>query len=217
MPNQSRKPLPLWLRVFLTAASLLAVVCFASAFSSPSRGLADVAQQPASPALPGTGTLEAQQARAAAAGSWYRHLQHVSHLAHLARLKAEAQAAAAARAAAARAAKQAAQATQVKAVTVAAVPAAPAYSGSGVLTAAQVGQLWLSAGGPAWAEPKAEEIAYCESGYNPRAYNPSGATGIWQILGSVVPGDLTNPVVNAENAVAKFKAGGSTFSAWVCQ
>ncbi len=77
--------------------------------------------------------------------------------------------------------------------------------------------LWLEAGGPAWAESHAVEIASCESGFNPRAYNPSGATGLWQILGSVVPGDLTNPSVNAANAVAKFRASGDTFAQWVCQ
>lgn len=93
----------------------------------------------------------------------------------------------------------------------------PAQQGSGQFTTAGIESLWESAGGPAWAAPHAAEIAYCESGYNPDAYNPSGATGLWQILGSVVPGDLTNPTVNAENAVAKFKASGDTFAQWVCQ
>lgn len=96
-----------------------------------------------------------------------------------------------------------------------AAPAAPSYSG-GSFTTAGIEALWESAGGPAWAASHAAEIAYCESGYNPRAYNPSGATGLWQILGSVVPGDLTNPTVNAENAVAKFRASGDTFAQWVC-
>ncbi len=95
-------------------------------------------------------------------------------------------------------------------------PAAPAYTG-GVLTAAQVGAYWLGAGGPAWAESAAEAVAYCESGYNPAAYNPSGATGLFQILGAVVPGNLTDPAVNAANAVAKFNASGQTWAQWVCQ
>ena len=95
-------------------------------------------------------------------------------------------------------------------------PAAPAYTG-GVLTAAQVGAYWLGAGGPAWAEGAAEAVAYCESGYNPAAYNPSGATGLFQILGQVVPGNLTDPAVNAANAVAKFTASGDTWAQWVCQ
>ena len=97
---------------------------------------------------------------------------------------------------------------------------APVAQG-GVLTEAQIGVLWLNAGGPAWAEPQAERIAECESGGRTDAYNPSGATGLWQILGQVVPGNLTDPAVNAANAVAKFDAGNGVthdnFSAWVCQ
>jgi hypothetical protein len=77
--------------------------------------------------------------------------------------------------------------------------------------------LWESAGGPSWAAAHAATIAECESGGNPDAYNPSGATGIWQILGSVVGGNLDNPYDNALNAVAKFKASGDTFAQWVCQ
>jgi hypothetical protein len=107
--------------------------------------------------------------------------------------------------------------TGYQAVTIA---SSYSYSG-GALSASAVGALWLDAGGPAWAESKAVQIAYCESGFNPRAYNRSGATGIWQILGSVVPGNLENPVVNAENAVAKYnaaiKAGQPGFAPWVCQ
>jgi hypothetical protein len=77
--------------------------------------------------------------------------------------------------------------------------------------------LWRSAGGPAWAEAHAASIAECESGGLVYAYNRSGATGLWQIIGSVVPGNLYNPYVNALNAVAKFRAGGDTFAAWVCR
>jgi SLT domain-containing protein len=75
----------------------------------------------------------------------------------------------------------------------------------------------VSAGGPASAEAQAAQIAICESGGNPQAYNPSGATGLWQILGSVVAGNLTDPMVNALNAVSKFHASGDTFAQWVCQ
>lgn len=87
----------------------------------------------------------------------------------------------------------------------------------GVLTEAQIGVLWLDAGGPAWAEGQAERIAECESGGRTNAYNPSGATGLWQILGSVVGGNLDDPAVNAANAVAKFRASGDTFAQWVCK
>jgi hypothetical protein len=77
--------------------------------------------------------------------------------------------------------------------------------------------LWESAGGPSSAAPQAAQIAECESGGNPQAYNPSGATGLWQILGQVVPGNLDDPFVNALNAVFKFHESGDTFAQWVCQ
>lgn len=77
--------------------------------------------------------------------------------------------------------------------------------------------LWMAAGGPAWAASHAASIAMCESGGNVYAHNPSGATGLWQILGSVVGGNLYNPYTNAANAVAKFRASGGNFSAWVCR
>lgn len=96
-------------------------------------------------------------------------------------------------------------------------PAAVPPPQAGNYSFGQLEALWVSAGGPAWAEAHAAEIAICESGGRPDAYNPSGATGLWQILGSVVPGNLYDPMVNAENAVAKFKASGDTFAQWVCQ
>jgi len=91
-----------------------------------------------------------------------------------------------------------------------------AASGTGVYSYAGLEALWESAGGPAWAAAHAAEIAECESGGRVNAFNPSGATGLWQILGSVVGGSLYNPYVNALNAVAKFRASGDTFAQWVC-
>lgn len=88
---------------------------------------------------------------------------------------------------------------------------------SGHLSRAQVGQLWLDAGGPAWAEWSAEEVAWCESGWNTGAWNPSGASGLWQILGYVVAGNLFDARVNAANAVAKFRASGDSWAQWVCR
>jgi LysM repeat protein len=98
-----------------------------------------------------------------------------------------------------------------------AVAAEPVAHGTGVLTAAQVGAYWLEAGGPAADEAEAEAVAYCESGYNTAAYNPSGATGLWQILGAVLSGNLDDPLTNARNAVAKFEASGDTWAQWVCK
>lgn len=95
-------------------------------------------------------------------------------------------------------------------------PSVPRVTG-GVYSYAALEALWVQAGGPSWAEAKAAEIAECESGGRWWAHNPSGATGLWQILGAVVPGNLYDPMVNAENAVAKFKDSHDTFSQWVCQ
>ena len=92
----------------------------------------------------------------------------------------------------------------------------PPPSGSGVLSYGQIESLWVSAGGPASVEATAANIAECESGGNPQAQNPSGASGIWQILGQVVAGNIFDPMVNALNAVAKYNAAGG-FSPWVCQ
>ena len=72
-------------------------------------------------------------------------------------------------------------------------------------------------GGPAWAEYQAAEVGECESGGQQHAHNPSGADGYWQILGQVVPGDIYDLMVNAENAVSKFEASGDTLAQWVCQ
>lgn len=102
-------------------------------------------------------------------------------------------------------------------VQVAAAAQAPTYHAAGVLSPAQVGAYWVEAGGPGWAEWGAEAVAMCESGDNTAAWNPSGATGLWQILGSVVPGNLDDPLVNAENAVAKFRDSGDSWAQWVCQ
>jgi LysM domain len=93
-------------------------------------------------------------------------------------------------------------------------PAAVSY---GTYSYGALEALWVSAGGPAWAEAHAAEIAECESGGRVNAYNSSGATGLWQILGQVVGGSLWNPYTNALNAVAKFTASGDTFAQWVCQ
>ena len=98
----------------------------------------------------------------------------------------------------------------------AAAPAAPP-AGGGIYSYSALESLWEAAGGPSFAASSAAAVAECESGGNPRAYNPSGASGLWQILGSVVPGNLFDPMVNALNAVSKFRASNDTFAQWVCQ
>lgn len=96
-------------------------------------------------------------------------------------------------------------------------PSPPPPSGTGQLAPDQVGAYWLAAGGPAWAEQASESVAMCESGDNTNAYNPSGASGLWQILGQVVPGNIFDPSVNAANAVSKFEASGDSWAQWTCQ
>jgi hypothetical protein len=53
-----------------------------------------------------------------------------------------------------------------------------------------------------------------ESGGDPRAHNPSGATGLFQILGAVVPGNLYDPRINALNAAKKFIDAGHSLGPW---
>jgi hypothetical protein len=116
-------------------------------------------------------------------------------------------------------ATQAAQAAQAAAAAARAQQAAPqqaAPPAADVYSYVALEQLWVAAGGPSWAAASAASIAECESGGRPNAYNPSGASGLWQILGQVVPGWIFDPMVNAENAVAKFTASGDTFAPWVC-
>lgn len=76
--------------------------------------------------------------------------------------------------------------------------------GSGSFGAGALARLWDQAGGRTNYANLMAHVALAESGGNPRAKNPSGATGLWQILGSVVQGNLYNPLVNARNAVSKF-------------
>jgi hypothetical protein len=84
----------------------------------------------------------------------------------------------------------------------------------GAFGKAALAGLWTGAGGPSRLANIAAAIALAESSGNPNAHNPSGATGLWQILGQVVPGNLYNPSVNAANAVKKW-SDAHGFSPWV--
>ena len=91
-------------------------------------------------------------------------------------------------------------------------------------TYAQLERLWLDAGGPADQASRAAATAEAESGGNPDAQYPgrtiapgSGswdtATGLWQILGPPGQGgftaaELTDPLENAQMAVAKYGEAG---------
>lgn len=83
--------------------------------------------------------------------------------------------------------------------------------------------LWIKNGGnPAWAASMAA-VAYAgESGGDPTARNPSGATGIWQILSSAQSAafnaqhpaaSMTDPNANARAAIALL-GNGSGISNW---
>ncbi len=79
----------------------------------------------------------------------------------------------------------------------------------------QLEQLWISAGGRRSLAPTMAAIAEAESGGQTDAANPSGAEGLWQILGAIRPRDqahLFDPNVNAREAVLKYQNQG--LSAW---
>lgn len=77
----------------------------------------------------------------------------------------------------------------------------------------QLEGLWIQAGGPRDQAATAAAIAEAESGGNSDARNPSGASGLWQILGVPFPGNPFDPATNAKMAVAKWKSQG--LGAWV--
>jgi hypothetical protein len=86
----------------------------------------------------------------------------------------------------------------------------------GDYTYGQLEELWINAGGSTALAPVMAAIAEAESSGDPTAYNSSGASGLWQILGAVNPSDqsqLFNPIVNAKEAVLKYNSQG--LGAWV--
>jgi len=68
---------------------------------------------------------------------------------------------------------------------------------------------------------RALRIMACESGGNPNAYNPSGASGLMQVLASwadnfgYVPADLFNPAINLQVARYLWDDGG--WGHWMCR
>jgi hypothetical protein len=84
------------------------------------------------------------------------------------------------------------------------------------LLALQVAQYAAQAGFPASAIAEAVAYAGIESSWDPTARSPTGCIGLWQICGTSVHGDLTDPLTNAKAAYAKWKAcsGGSFACDW---
>jgi hypothetical protein len=112
-----------------------------------------------------------------------------------------------------------AKAAQVAAAAAKAAPPAPASYGTGpvqdIITKA------FTPYGPtavAWGL----RVAHCESGFNPRSYNPAGPYyGLFQFAMSTFKntpygsGDIYDPVANANAAAWKYANGGA--SAWGCR
>jgi hypothetical protein len=129
-----------------------------------------------------------------------------------------AQAAAAARAAADAAAK--AKAARAAAPGTPAAPAAtsiPSYPAGSIQDIITKAFAPLGATAVAWGL----RVAKCESGYNPRAYNPAGPYyGLFQFLMSTFNAtpfkgqDIYDPVANAGAAAWKYGQGGA--GAWGC-
>jgi hypothetical protein len=72
--------------------------------------------------------------------------------------------------------------------------------------------LWVRGGGSRGMAPLMAHIAQAESGGNPNARNPSGASGLWQILGQPFKGNVFDPLTNARMAVWKYAHQG--LGAW---
>ena len=74
---------------------------------------------------------------------------------------------------------------------------------------------------PADQVDRALRVMACESGGNPNAYNPSGASGLMQVLASwadnfgYTPADLFDPAINLHVASILYFDGG--WGHWVCQ
>lgn len=106
-------------------------------------------------------------------------------------------------------------------VTIAAVPVAyrasapPRYSGS-IAQIIQQAFAPLGQSAVSWAE----RVAMCESGDNPYARNPSGASGLFQFMPSTWAGtpyassSVFDPVANARAAAWLYARRGA--SAWSC-
>lgn len=87
------------------------------------------------------------------------------------------------------------------------------------LTALQVADYWIAAGGPRSRAVEFTAIALGESSYDTEAVSSAGAIGPWQIMpfnaapNGVTVEDLYNPLDNARVAV-KMSGGGVNCAAW---
>lgn len=88
----------------------------------------------------------------------------------------------------------------------------PGFARGGIVSYGGLEGLWDQAGGTRSLAPLMAAIAEAESGGNPLAHNPSGASGLWQILGAPFPGNVYDPLTNARMAVWKYAHQG--LGAW---
>lgn len=88
-----------------------------------------------------------------------------------------------------------------------------------VLSAVQVADYWVSAGGPKDRAVEWVAIAIGESDFDDQVVSPAGAIGVWQIMPfnaptyGYSPADLYNPAVNARVTVL-MSGGGTNCAAW---
>lgn len=88
-----------------------------------------------------------------------------------------------------------------------------------LLSAVQVADYWIGAGGPRNRAVEWLAIAMGESGLDDRIVSPAGAIGLWQIMPfnappyGYTPADLYNPAINARVAVI-MSGGGTNCAAW---
>lgn len=86
-------------------------------------------------------------------------------------------------------------------------PGTAPYRGSGTLSAAQVGSLWLAEGGPASQLGTAECVAMHESSGEPWQTGQAGEIGLFQLMPSH-PDASYNPAVNTRGAVLLWESQG---------
>ncbi len=102
--------------------------------------------------------------------------------------------------------------------TAAAAPEAPAPGGClrhGPKSIAEAHSCWDGLIAQySWPQATMFRIMYCESHADPWARNPSGATGLFQVIESDAS---TDPTTNVRQAWAKYVGAGYSTRPWVCQ
>lgn len=95
----------------------------------------------------------------------------------------------------------------------------PGFASGGTVSYSQLEGLWDKAGGKPSMAPLMAAIAEAESSGNPRNTNPSGASGLWQIMmpsnAGYVPGGEANVFNPLDNAIAAVRIlGAQGLGAW---